>query len=82
MQDDLKEKDEFIIMFKIVLDKIASAARNLLNPPPPPKQERRPLPFLLSFILLIYMARKIKSWFDSSSCKGTVCGGLQPLFVL
>ena len=35
MQDDLKEKDEFIIMFKIVLDKIASAAINLLNPPPP-----------------------------------------------
>ena len=27
-QDDLKEKDEFIIFFKIVLGKIASAARN------------------------------------------------------
>ena len=42
--DDLKENDEFILFFKIVLGKIASTARNIL----PPKQKRRPLPFLLS----------------------------------
>ena len=58
MQDDLKEKDEFIIMFKIVLDKIASAARNLLNPPPPPNRSDDLCPFfcLLSF-LYIWPAR-------------------------
>ena len=30
-QDDLKEKDEFILFFKIVLGKIARVARNLIN---------------------------------------------------
>ena len=46
-QDDLKEKYEFILFFKIILGKIASAARNLINSSP--KQKRRPFPFLLSF---------------------------------
>ena len=30
-QDDMKEKDEFILFFKIVLGKTSSAARNWLN---------------------------------------------------
>ena len=40
-QDNLKEKDEFILFFKIILGKIASTAMNS------PKLQRRPLPFLL-----------------------------------
>ena len=56
-KDDFEEKDEFILffqiilvqfilLFKIVLGKTASVARNLIILPP--KQKRRPLPFLLS----------------------------------
>ena len=38
-QDDLKQKDELILFFKIVLGRIASsAARNLKKFAPPPKQ--------------------------------------------
>ena len=47
-QENLKEMDEFILFFKIILGKIASTPRNLINKFLPPKQKRRPLPFLLS----------------------------------
>ena len=46
-QDDLKEKNEFILFFKIGLGKIASAARNLINSSLLPKLQQRPISALI-----------------------------------
>ena len=50
-QEDLKEKDEFILFFKIALGKIASAARNLINSSP--QTEVTTFTFSSVFILLL-----------------------------
>ena len=52
-QDDLKEKDKFILFFKIVLGKIASAARNLIHSSP--QTEATTFAFSSVFILLLHM---------------------------
>ena len=65
LEDDLKEKDEFTLFFKIVLGKIASAAMNLINSsPPPPKQKRRPLPFLLSLSFFYEYEYSVKGVYE------------------
>ena len=38
-QDNLKEKDEFILFFKIAIGKIARAARKLINSYPPYRRD-------------------------------------------
>ena len=48
-QDDLKEKDEILLFLKIVLDKIASVARNLINSSP--QTEATTFAFSYVFIL-------------------------------
>ena len=48
--DDLKEKDEFILFFKIVLGKIARAVRNLINSVP----QTAATAFSSVFILLVW----------------------------
>ena len=49
--DDLKEKDEFILFFKISQGKIASATRNLINFSP--QTEATTFAFSFVFILLL-----------------------------
>ena len=51
----MKEKDEFILFFKIVLGKIASAARNLINSSPQTKATT--FAFSSVFILLLCVKR-------------------------
>ena len=74
-QDDFKEKDVFILIFKIVLGKTASATRNLINSSPQTEETT----FALSsvFILLLGPLKykilkpqltKNKRWKISSHC--------------
>ena len=51
-QDDLKEKDAFIIFFKIVLGKTASAARNWINSSP--ETDSTTFAFSSAFVLLLW----------------------------
>ena len=51
-KDDLKAKDEFILFFKIVIGKTASAARNWIHPTPP-HTAATTFPFASVFILFL-----------------------------
>ena len=50
---DLKEKDEFILLFKIVLGKTARVARNLINFVPLNKSDDLYLFFCLSLSIML-----------------------------
>ena len=52
-QDDLKERDEFILFFKIVLGKIACAARNCINSAP--QTAATTFSFSSVYILLLWL---------------------------
>ena len=66
-QENLKEKHEFILFFKIVLGKIASAARNLINSSP--QTEATTFASSSVFILLL-CCRFISSPTYCSLCSG------------
>ena len=55
-QDDLKEKDKFILFFKIILGKIASAARNLIHSSPLTEATT----FAFSSVFILLLCRKVK----------------------
>ena len=53
-QDDLKEKDEFILFFKIVPGKKAGAARKFINSAP----QKAATTFAIAFCLYSYSMRQ------------------------
>ena len=70
-QDDLKEKDKYILFVKIVLGKTASAARKLINSYP--QTEATTFTFSSVFILLLCVNLATAS--DNNSMLGFTLGG-------
>ena len=57
-QDDSKEKNEFILYFKIVLGKTASAARNGINSAP----QTAATTFAFSFVFILLLWLEVREW--------------------
>ena len=84
-QDDLKERDEFILFFKIVLGKTATAARNLINYSP--QTEATTFAFSYVFNLFLWFIQKTRlkvvaaTWLVQNSLRGKKLKKLCPFSI-